>query len=190
MTLARVWTRQLLGASGIALAVPLALVGSLAALALAGGFGGIGAFGQVFSGPSLLASLSTGATPSSRNAAQVARALAAISHPVLVASVPQVGAVSPGASRTTAATGTGGGTRSTGTTHHRGGTHGVGRGGHPRPHPTPPRVPTPPKPPPTVVDAVAGVVTSVTGQVPGPVGSTATSAVNSVAQGLDGILKR
>ncbi len=53
MTLARVWRRQLLGASTAALIVPSAMLAALLALALGGAFGGVGVLGQLFAGPSL-----------------------------------------------------------------------------------------------------------------------------------------
>src|SRR5438309_1584911 len=68
MVLVRVWRLQLLGGMGTALIVPGALIGALAALALAGGFGGIAALGQVLSGPSL-----PGGTPASARGASVPR---------------------------------------------------------------------------------------------------------------------
>src|SRR5438067_1746432 len=53
MSLAQAWGRKLLGASGVALVVPAAIVGAVAALVLAGGFGRLGTLGQAFSGPSI-----------------------------------------------------------------------------------------------------------------------------------------
>ena len=53
MTLARVWRRQLFGASTAALIVPSAMLAALVALALGGAFGGVGVLGQLFAGPSL-----------------------------------------------------------------------------------------------------------------------------------------
>lgn len=53
MVLARAWMRQLAGASGVALLVPLSIAASLAVLAISGGFSRLGSFGQVFSGPSV-----------------------------------------------------------------------------------------------------------------------------------------
>ncbi|MFL5830365.1 MAG: hypothetical protein ACJ76X_10640 [Solirubrobacteraceae bacterium] len=53
MSLARAWRRKLFGASGVALLVPGAMVGALAALVLAGGFGRLGTLGQAFSGPAI-----------------------------------------------------------------------------------------------------------------------------------------
>jgi hypothetical protein len=64
MSLARAWTRQLYRASGAALMVPASVIASLAVLALAGGFGRLGALGQALSGPSVPAATnqSVGAT--------------------------------------------------------------------------------------------------------------------------------
>ncbi len=54
MSLARVWRRQLYGASTAALIVPSAMLAALLVLALGGGFNGVGVLGQLFAGPSLV----------------------------------------------------------------------------------------------------------------------------------------
>src|SRR5262249_18762945 len=56
MVLARAWMRQVLGASGAALIVPVAMLGAVVALVFAGGLGRIGSLGQALSGPQLPAS--------------------------------------------------------------------------------------------------------------------------------------
>src|SRR5947209_8043808 len=56
----RVWRRRLLGGMGMATIVPGLMVASLVVLALAGGFGGLSALGQAFSGPSVPASAPAG----------------------------------------------------------------------------------------------------------------------------------
>ena len=66
MSLARVWRRQLLGASTAALIVPSAMLAALVALALGGAFRGVGVLGQLFAGPSLaLGGPTAGAHPGS-----------------------------------------------------------------------------------------------------------------------------
>ena len=51
MSLARVWRRQLLGASSVALMVPAAMLAAVVALDLGGGFSQVGLLGQIFAGP-------------------------------------------------------------------------------------------------------------------------------------------
>src|SRR5437763_14177066 len=53
MSLARTWTRSLLGASSVALLAPGALLAALVVLAAGGGLGGLRSFEQVFSGPAV-----------------------------------------------------------------------------------------------------------------------------------------
>ena len=53
MSLARVWRRQLYGASTAALIVPSAMLAALLVLAVGGAFSGVGVLGQLFAGPSL-----------------------------------------------------------------------------------------------------------------------------------------
>ena len=185
--------RQLLGASGVALLVPGALVAAIATLALAGGFARLGAYSQVFSGPSLalqsapsataaagtaavskvLASVGSGAVTPAPAVPPASRAGAAGSATPRTGTAPSAG----GHSRTRGHSGTTGGTR-----HHPG--HGPGHGG------THPVAKPPPQPPKTVVDAVASVVTSVSSQVPGPVGAGVTTTVNQVAAGVDRLLHK
>jgi len=61
MTLVRARRRQLWGGLSVALIGPGALLTSFALLALAGGFGGLGALGQALSGPPIPAAVQTGA---------------------------------------------------------------------------------------------------------------------------------
>ena len=51
MSLARVWRRQLLGASSVALMVPAAMLAAVVALDLGGGFSQVRVLGQIFAGP-------------------------------------------------------------------------------------------------------------------------------------------
>jgi hypothetical protein len=53
MSLGRVWMEDLLRASATALLLPGAVLASIVALALSGGFGALGSIGQAFGGPSL-----------------------------------------------------------------------------------------------------------------------------------------
>jgi hypothetical protein len=53
MVLVKAWMRQLVGASGAALIIPVAMLGAVIALAFAGGLGRIGSLGQALSGPQL-----------------------------------------------------------------------------------------------------------------------------------------
>ena len=51
MTLPQTWLRQALGAAGVSLLAPLALIGAMVALAAGGGFSGLTDLGQLVSGP-------------------------------------------------------------------------------------------------------------------------------------------
>jgi hypothetical protein len=184
MGLARAWTRQLYGASSLALLVPGTLILALAVLAFAGGFAQLGAFGQAFSGPPVPAAVKLASVHGLRTPIL----------PVLpvVAGTTAGSAGGAGSAGTTPARGgggtggsggnsggtgiggrTGGGTGS-------GGKTGGGTGGKPGAGPTGGRGPGPQPPPPKITDKVITAATSITGQVPGPVGQTATQTLQAV----------
>jgi hypothetical protein len=209
MSLARVWRRQLYGASSAALIVPCALLGALVVLALGGGFNGVGVLGQIFAGPPTPSVAGGGV--SGGHAGGAAHAL-----PVI-----PVAAVRPlGAGRGQAVPGGGG---------RRGGapvsSGGTGRGGgavvgiaaptvgsrpgppvrsappapagpgpassapaSPAPTQSTPQLSPSPKPQPTPVDQIVNAVTPVTQQLPAPVGPAATQVVQSVGSAADGLL--
>jgi hypothetical protein len=200
MSLARVWTRQLYGASGAALVAPGAVVAALLALGLAGGFGQLGTLSQAFAGPAIPASSHVGGAPGSIPAP--ARVLPIIAAPAPTGATPVAapgrgGNPAPSARRTTpnpgtasigpgtgtgsgsgaagsggAGTGTGGG--STGSGGGSGGGGGTG-GGTPTGQPT-------------LVDGVVKLGTSITKHVPGPVGALATQLLESLGKTVDGVL--
>src|ERR1700729_23624 len=114
MTLARVWRRQLLGASTAALIVPSAMLAALLALALGGAFGGVGVLGQLFAGPSLSLGVA-GEHAGAGRAGSGPRGLATASLPVIpgVAPAPVVrrsfaGGTRPGQTILTASRGANG----------------------------------------------------------------------------------
>jgi hypothetical protein len=183
MVLVRVWRRQLLGGMGAAALVPAMLVASLAVLALAGGFGGLTALGQAFSGPAA----PTVAVPSGHGP-----------HPVRPLSRAVVAALSAvpaqrGAASSTLSSSVGGGTGSashgtapgspSGVAH-----HGSGSGTQSPPGGRPaPAVRPAPQPQPTLIDGIVGTGTSVSSQVPAPAGPAATNALQSAGSTLDSI---
>jgi hypothetical protein len=192
MSLVRAWSRQLYGASGVALLVPGAVGLALVALAVAGGFGQLGDLSQAFAGPAAPAPVRVpGATSAARNAA------AAAVLPVVVAAAPPTrvaatgapghrGAAPAGGNKNphagvgpVATSGPGTGSTGTGTPGGTGGTPPGGIGGGP---------PGGTGSGSTLVDRVIGVGTSVSSQLPAPVGSTATGVLQSVGKGVDSIL--
>lgn len=195
MSLGRAWARALLKASGAALLAPGAILASLVVLALSGGFGQIGALGEVFVGPSIpqlpapARLISTAATTKS------SPVLAALASPVSRGSVAVGGhgiagtMVAPGRQPTPRGIPGAGGPHGGGTP--PGGLGGgpgagnAGGGGPSAPHRNPP--PTPQHPP-TVIDGVLAAGTSVTNRLPGPAGAIATQTLESVGHSLDGIL--
>jgi len=205
MSLARVWRRQLLGASTVALIVPSAMLAALVVLALGGGLGQVGVLGQIFAGPSLPAAGPLGLEHSGPVGAGGSGLL-----PVIPAVAPAVaargrsGSVAPaaraprpvvsvggGASKTGGAISpTGGGTVRPVTQ----GTGGSPSGSSPRPNPTPaptqPRPSPSPQPQPTPVDTAVKVVTTVTQQVPGPAGAVATQTVQAAGAAADSLLSQ
>ena len=209
MTLARVWRRQLLGASTAALIVPSAMLAALLALGLGGGFTAVGVLGQLFAGPSLPAAGAGSPAGVRAGSGGGVHGFAAASLPV----VPAVSGVAPrraplhapsAGSHVPPADGlAGGGTRSaggaiggTGGTAARPVTQGAGGSGSgtsPTSSSAPPSPPAPspqpsPPPQPTPVDTVVKVVTSVTQQVPAPVGPVATQTLQTVGGAVDNLL--
>ena len=211
MSLARVWRRQLYGASTAALIVPFAMLAALVVLALGGAFSGVGVLGQLFAGPSL-AGVSPGAG-SGGGARPAARGVITASLPVipaapLAARRVAVGRAPAGRTVLTAThrgVGAGGGAIAPvgGTTRPvtSGGSpapvHNPSPAPAPLPSPAPAPVPAPaalgapqPSPPPrtTPVDTVVTVVTSVTQQVPAPAGPVATQVVQAAGGAADNLL--
>jgi hypothetical protein len=200
MTLARVWTRQLYRAWGVALLGPVTMIAALAVLALGGGFGGLSALGQLVSGPAVpVGSSSPGASPGARTATRLLPVVPAspAAAPAATAARTRVAAVTPRLGRPVGA----GGSRS-----HPGspGRAGVGSGGgHASAPPVsgPPRTPTQPAPPvtppsappasgpvPALVNQVVAVGVSVTSQLPAPLAAIGTGALESVGQTLNTVL--
>jgi hypothetical protein len=183
MILVRVWRRQLLGGMGAAALVPGTLLATLAVLAFAGGFGGLAALGQAFSGPPApAAAITNGHGP---------RAVRPLS-PVVVAALSAVPArgVAAGSGTSPSAV------RSTGTGAHgrapsspsSGRRNGRGSQTPSGGHPIPANRPAPkPKPQPTLIDGIVGVGTSVSSKVPAPAGPAATKALQSAGATLDSI---
>jgi hypothetical protein len=191
MTLVRVWRSHLLGGVGAAALVPVTLLGSIAALGLAGGFGGLSALGQAFSGPSVPAS----ALHNDRRGAS-ARPVPAALAAALSAGVPASAAAVPGGSiQAGGASASSGGASTAGSQPQASnGAPGTGSGGvSARPRqatagPSPARGPEiRPQPQPTVAGRVVAAGTAVTSQVPGPAGPAATKALQSTGSTLDSI---
>jgi hypothetical protein len=210
VTLARLWTRQLFGASGAALLVPGAIAAALVVLAFAGGFGRLSSLGQVLSGPSLPGVTPVGVNLGGDGRSALGRALAAAATPTGTARGLTVSGGStgpgaqagPGSAAGTAGPGRGGsgsggagsgGSGSGGSGSGGSGSGGSGSGsggpgsggsgsgaGSGSPPPTPA--------PPTLVDGVVGVGTSLTAKIPGPVGTVATQTLQSVGTTLDRVL--
>jgi|HubBroStandDraft_2_1064218.scaffolds.fasta_scaffold188382_1 hypothetical protein len=186
MSVARAWTRQLYGASGVALLVPGAVAVALVLLAVAGGFGQLGDLSQALAGPSAPASAAApgvAATAARTGGAILPVATATAARPGVVAGVPGTGArgqaggrhVNPGAGTGPVAT-TAPGSGSTGTGSTGTGTP-PGGGGQP-----------PVSSGHTLIDGVVSVGTSVTSQLPGAAGSVTTGLLQSVGNGVDSIL--
>jgi hypothetical protein len=198
MTLARVWTRQLYGAWGVALLAPATMIAALAVLALSGGFGGLSALGQLVSGPAV----PVGANAS---AGRTAPATGPQLLPVVPASAPTAGAATRAATRVAAVSpgvtrpgGAGGGRSRTGGGGQRvgsGGGHGATQpvaGPPPTTQPAPP-VGTPSPPPatgpvPALVNQVVAIGVSVTSKLPAPLAAIGTGALQSLGQTLNTLL--
>lgn len=177
----RVWRRRLLGGMATAVLVPGGLLASLAVLAAAGGFGGLSALGQAFSGPPLPFSQNVAERgPSAGTRVVPASLVAALSAPT---ASPRAGATAGpvtttgGASTTEAGRQTLGGPAAQAP---------IGSGRSPAGGRTRPPAP-PPKPQPTVVDRVVSAGTAVTSQIPGPAGPVATKALQAAGSTLDSI---
>jgi hypothetical protein len=192
MTLVRVWRRQLMGGMSAAVVVPAALVVSLAALGLAGGFGGLTALGQALSGPSAPAQPLVTAHGRAVGAVPAALATALSAPPAGPATSSSIQPATAGGGPISGSPGSG----PSGTP--RGGTTGSGPG--PAGRPQPPAsggsggsgggspAPKPgPQPQPTLEDRVVSAGTSVTSQVPGPAGEAATKALQTAGSTLDSI---
>lgn len=177
MLLVRAWRRQLLGGLTAALIVPVMLLVALVLLAFAGGFAGLGALGQAFSGPSLTTAGQSGAPAG---------------HPAHTISTAALLALAPPDTRPAAATGavpTGGGRRSARAAP-RSHVHSRPRGGAGSTSPAPAApAPSPaPTPHPTLTDEVIGTTTSVTNQLPAPAGPAATGALQAAGSTVDRVV--
>jgi hypothetical protein len=183
VSLVRAWRRQISGASGAALIVPIAVFGSMVLLALAGGFGALGGLGQAIAGPA-----SPGGAPG-------AKALATADVRGVPASVLPVVARAGAATLVASVTLPGGPQRSS-----RGNSGSAQRpsdgngntGAVTPPTPTSSQPPSPggppvgqPSAPPTLTDGVVALGMAITSKVPGPLGQLATGALKSVGQTLD-----
>jgi len=168
MGLTRMWSRQLFGVSGAALAVPGALALTLAILALGGTFGHLASIGQIIGGPSL--ARDTGAAPGV--AGGTPQLAAAIGSAPNLSSALRGGAgtiahtgrsTTSRSTTTTTTTARRGGAQGSGHTHGGGGTTTTTVGGSP-----PTTTPTHPQTPVgallgKVVGLVSGTVGNVTG---------------------------
>jgi hypothetical protein len=176
MLLVRAWRRQLLGGLGAALIVPVSLLAALAVLAFAGGFAGLGALGQAFSGPSL--------TTAGQGGAPAARP----THTISTAVPPALAAPHAGPPAATGALLTGGDRRN-GRAAPRSDVHSQPRGGagstSPVPAPTGPAPSPAPTPHPTLTDEVIGTATTATSQLPAPAGPAATGALQAAGSTVD-----
>lgn len=178
MFLVRAWRRELLGGLAAALIAPAALVGALAVLAVAGGFAGLGALGQVFAGPSLSAAV-PGEAPGTHArrpvTSTVLLALAASGHGSsrpAGAVAPKPGAPAARAPQARPAPGVGSG---------RGARPGTGS-------PPPARRPSPAAPAhPTLTDQLVGTGASASSQLPGPAGPPTTQALQAAGSTADGV---
>ena len=178
MILVRAWRRQLLGGLGVAAVVPATLLAALAVLALAGGFAGLGALGQAFSGPSVSAGQAA-AGPG----AHPARPISTVVLAALTSPVPS--ALGTASSQAGNGRGSAGGPRSPAAPPRRGG------GGVPPPSRQPTASAQPPAPSPapsphgTLTDQLVGIGTSATSQLPAPAGPVATDTLKSAGTTVD-----
>lgn len=205
MSLARAWTRQLYEAWGVALMGPAAVIAALIVLALGGGFGGLGALGQLVSGPAVPAgSVLAGGGPGGAAGRHAASGVLPV--------VPAAALARPRLARPrTSAAGTsapvrGHRARGSSTAAGAGKQHVIARGhayGEPPPRlpsrpappkptpaptPTPTPAPTSTAPLPALVNQVLGGVESITSKIPGPLGQLGTGTLQGLGQTLDGIL--
>jgi hypothetical protein len=192
MSLARAWTRQLFGASGVALLVPGAVALALIALAVAGGFGQLGDLSQAFAGPAAPATVPVHAAPGTRGGTHAPAVL-----PVAVAAAPvtrpaATGGRAVGGGHGHAAPSTGSPQAGIGPVVTGGpGNGSSGTGGHTGTGGSPTGGGSPPSGSggtPTLVDGVVGVGTKVTSQLPGSVGKTATGVLQSAGKTVSSLL--
>jgi hypothetical protein len=185
MVLVRVWRRQVLRGMGAAALVPVMLIASLAVLALAGGFGGLTALGQAFSGPAAPTAAIT-----SGHGLHAVRPLS----PAVVAALSVVPAPrGQGIAARSSSAGGGTGSASHGTA--PGSPPGMSHHGSGSPTQSPPsgrpvsasRPGPAPQPQPTLIDGIVGAGTSVSSQVPAPAGPAATNALQAAGSTLDSI---
>lgn len=180
MILAQVWRQQLWRGLSAALIVPGTLLAALVVLAFAGGFGGLGALTQTFSGPAIPVGASGSVSPRSGAAAQrtllASPAAPARRAPVHAATVPVGGRLSASA-----------GSRSVTRTAPGGSSPGGSPRGGPSPAPPASSAAGPPsaQPTPTATDELVGTATAVTSQLPSPAASAATQALQSAGSAID-----
>jgi hypothetical protein len=161
--------------------VPALLVASLVVLAVAGGFGGLSALGQAFSGPSVPASALAGGPGGTVTRPLPPRLVAALSSPPAATRLASGAVVAP--------TTSGGGPRATPRPPVSSAPPARGR----PPAQSPPAGGSPqatrpgPRPQPTLVDNVVAAVTSVTSQLPRPVGPAASNTLQQAGSTLDSI---
>lgn len=189
MGLARQWRWRLYASTGLAVAVPMALLVSLALLTAAGGSFSLASLTQVFAGPSAppaqpvalgggagLGSPGQPGTAAGRGSVPLASALAP------VARLPSSGAGSPSSHRRA-----GGGTHHGGGSNQSGGGHGGGEGGGGGRGSGPPHGRSAH---PTVVDGIVNAVTPVTSGLPAPAGPLLTQVAKSTGSQADRILRK
>lgn len=187
----------------MALLAPVTMIAALVVLALGGGFGGLGALGQLVSGPAVPVGSTVGST----------LVLGSAKHrtaPLVLPVVPTAPAAAPAGTRVAAtapasAVRPRGGGSPTGGGTGQGVSPGRGHGGTPptgappstgappaqptpTPSPTPTPAPSPVAPLPALVNGVVGVGVSVTSKLPGPLGTLGTGILQSLGQTLDQIL--
>ena len=178
MILARAWRRRTYASFAMTVVVPVALLASLAVLALSGGIPGLGSLRQAFSGPSgpAVATPVLGGSAAGSSAAAFRSGLPA---PTAVGAA-STAAIAPGHATTSGSLGVprspGSGAPSGAPGPARGGSGGGSSGGYPRSSQPSGKQPSSR---PTVVDQVVGTVTPVTSSLPGPAGPAATHALHS-----------
>jgi hypothetical protein len=181
MSLAQAWGRKLLGASGVALVVPAAIVDAVAALVLAGGFGRLGTLGQAFSGLPIPALEQAGGAGAGAGVAAGVGGGASGGPGSAGGGGSSSGGGSSGRRGFSGRRGSSGGSGSGGSSGGggsagSGGSGGTGGGGSLPGHP------------PTLTDTVVAAGAAVTTQVPAPVGSVATQTLQSVVRTVNRIL--
>jgi hypothetical protein len=179
----------------VALLAPVTMIGVLVVLALGGGFGGLGALGQLVSGPAVPAGTNVpGGRAGSGSSTQVLPVVPASTAAALVGTraPTRVAVTSPGVGR---AGGSAGGSSHAGS----GGQRVSPAPGHGATPPVSAPAPTPPGPPvstpspapgpvPALVNQVVAVGVSVTSKLPAPLAAIGTGALESVGQALNSLL--